>query len=407
MLTFAYQGRDGRGQAIEGVVEASNRGDALRVLQRDGVIVTDIRLGGSAAVDVDEVMTRFAAKNVGREEVITFTSQISIMLETGVPLADALKAYVEQSRSVHTRRIVTVVSSRVSAGVAFSDALAEFPGVFPPIMVNLMRAAEASGTLAPMLARVSQYLSQERRTARQIKGALMYPAAMVSLAVVVTVFLVVWVLPRFAKIYQSRQAALPLPTKVVLALSEFIGAHLASLAGGIVAIAVFLFVFLGSKTGRRTIDRVKVGFPVIGGIFSRLYLVRSTRTLGTLLAAGVTLLESIRIVRGVTDNVLWQELWEKVEAAMTSGKPMSSVVAVSELMPASAAQMIAAGERTGRLPVVLERIAATADDELDESIKTATQLIEPAMILFMGVTIGGLALALLLPIFSIANVMSH
>jgi type IV pilus assembly protein PilC len=278
--------------------------------------------------------------------------------------------------------------------------------VFPPIVVNLMRAAEASGTLAPMLTRVSQYMAQERRTARQIKGALMYPAAMVSLAVVVTVFLVVWVLPRFAKIYQSREAALPAPTRIVLGASEFIGAHGAGLLFGLIALAVGSFLFFRSATGRRVRDRCKVGAPVIGKIFSKLYLVRSTRTLGTLLAAGVTLLEAIRIVRGVTQNLLWQELWDKVEQAMTSGKTVSSVVAVSGLIPASAAQMIAAGERTGRLPEVLEKIALSADDELDETIRVATQLIEPAMIVFMGVTIGGLALALLLPIFSISNVLS-
>lgn len=405
MLTFAYQGRDARGQSVEGAVEAANRSDAIRALQRDGVIVTDLRLGG-AVVDADEVMTRFAAKNVRREEVIAFTQQIGIMLETGVPLADALKAYTEQTRSSHTRRVVNVVSSKVTAGVSFSEALSEFPGVFPPIVVNLMRAAEASGTLAPMLARVSEYLAKERRTARQIKGALMYPAAMVSLALVVTVFLVVWVLPRFAKIYQSREAALPAPTRVVLAASEFITANGMQLGLGMGAAAVAMFFFLRSKTGKRAVDRVKVGAPVLGGIFSRLYLVRSARTLGTLLAAGVTLLEAVRIVRGITQNVLWQDLWDRVEQAMTSGKPVSSVVAVSGLIPASAAQMIAAGERTGRLPEVLEKIAQATDGELDDTIKAATQLIEPAMIIFMGVTIGGLALALLLPIFSIANVLS-
>ena len=406
MLTFAYQARDSRGQTVAGVVEAANRAEAMKALQRDGMIVTEIRLG-SAPRDADQVMTRLAAKSVGREEVITFTSQLSIMLETGVPLADALRAYVEQSRSVHTRRIVNVVSSRVTAGVQFSEALAEFPRVFPPIVVNLMRAAEASGTLAPMLQRVSQYLGQERRTARQIKGALTYPAAMVSLALVVTVFLVVWVLPRFAKIYQSREAALPAPTRVVLSMSEFIAAHGVGLAVGIAAATIAGFFFVRSTGGRRCIDRVKVSAPIIGGIFSRLYLVRSTRTLGTLLSAGVTLLESVRIVRGVTQNVLWLELWEKVEQAMTSGKPVSSVVCASNLIPASAAQMISAGERTGRLPEVLERISATQEIELDETIRTATQMIEPAMVVFMGVTIGGLALALLLPIFSISNVLSH
>ena len=258
-----------------------------------------------------------------------------------------------------------------------------------------------------MLVRISEYLGKERKTARQIRGALTYPIAMVSIALVVTGFLVVWVLPRFAKIYESRAAALPVPTKVVLAFSGFVIENwiaILSVGAGLVVGGLYL---RSLSSGRLLIDVLKVRVPLIGPMFTRLYLTRASRTLGTLLAAGVTLLEAVQLVRGVTNNTLWTRLWTRVEEAMTSGQAISSVMLDSSLIPPPVAQMIAAGEKTGRLPEVLERIASATEDDFETAVKSATQLIEPALILFMGVTIGGIALALLLPIFTIANIMTN
>ena len=406
MLTFSYQARDQSGQVVSDTIRASNRADAMRSLQRDGKVVTSIKLGATP-VDVSQVLVRQSARQVGREEVISFAAQVGVMLETGVPLAEALKAFNSQTKSPHMRRVMTVVIDKVIGGVPFSEAIKDFPKVFPTMMVSLMRASEASGTLAPMLCRISEYLGKERKTARQIKGALTYPIAMVSIALVVTGFLVVWVLPRFAKIYESREAALPTPTKIVLGISDIVMGHsvliISSLAG-----LVALFLYLRSiSSGRWFIDLLKVRMPVIGPMFTHLYLTRACRTLGTLLGAGVTLLECVRLVRGVTNNALWERLWTDVEEAMTAGRPISGVMLESNLIPPPVAQMIAAGENTGRLPEVLDRVARTTEEDLETAVKSATQLIEPALIVFMGVTIGGIALALLLPIFTIANVMSN
>ncbi|MBL8746570.1 MAG: type II secretion system F family protein [Phycisphaerae bacterium] len=406
MLTFAYKARDARGEPVAGTIDARSQADALRLLDREGKTVTDIRLGAKPT-DTDELRVRHAAGTVRREEVISFAGQLAVMLDTGVPLADALDAFVKSAKAGGLRRVTEVVADRIHSGVPFSTAIEEFPKVFPNLMVSLLKASEASGKMAEMLGRVSDYLAKERRTARQIKGALTYPMVMISIAVIVTGFLVVWVLPRFAKIYESREAALPVMTSVLLKSSRFLIQNWmlgAAVASALVVGCVALRLTAG---GRRFIDTLKLRAPVIGPMFRLFYLTRATRTLGTLLASGVPLLEAVRIVRRVTENAHWFALWNDMENAMTGGRTIAEVVEPSWLIPPQVAQMIAAGERSGRLPEVLDKVSASAEADLDEAVKAATQLIEPAMIVFMGVTIGGIAIALLLPIFNVANVVAH
>lgn len=436
-LTFTYKARDSKGQPVAGTVEARSQAEALRMLEREGKAVTEIKVGSkhaaTAAPAAAPSRTTSAlastsstpaqrvpvatqsephrphvsgAGGVKREEVISFASQLGVMLETGVPLAEALDAFNESTRPGPLRRVVTVVADRIHGGVSFSTAIREYPRIFPSLMVTLLEASEASGKMSMMLGRIAEYLSKERRTVRQIKGALTYPGVMVTLAVSVTVFLVAWVLPRFARIYESREAALPTLTKFVLGVSDFLIERWYVVVGAIAAMVGAFVLTRVTARGRRALDWCKLKLPVVGPMFSRYYLTRATRTLGTLLASGVPLLEAVRIVRGVTGNVFWSDLWNKIESSMTAGGTFSDSIRASWLVPAPVAQMIAAGERSGRLPDVLDRVAGSSEGDLDEAIKAATQLIEPAMIVFMGTTIGGIAIALLLPIFNVANVMA-
>ncbi|MDX2114824.1 MAG: type II secretion system F family protein [Planctomycetota bacterium] len=406
MPTFAYRARDMHGAPVEGQIEARSQGDALRLLDREGKTVTDIRVGAKA-IDPAEARARQASGGVKRDEIISFSSQLAVMLETGVPLAEALDAFVKSANVGGLRRVMQIVAERIHAGVPFSAAMLEFPRVFPGLMVSLMQASEASGRMGEMLGRISEYLAKERRTARQIRGALTYPAVMIAIAVVVTTFLVTWVLPKFAKIYESREAALPTITKVVIGSSRVLIEHWPWFVGGLGAMVAGFLVMRGTAGGRRALDMFKLRAPVVGPMFRAFYLTRACRTLGTLLASGVPLLEAVRIVRGVTENSQWERLWLDLEASLTTGKTVAEVVSASWLIPPQVAQMIAAGERSGRLPEVLDRIGVSTEADLDEAVKSATQLIEPAMIIFMGGTIGGIAIALLLPIFNVANVMAH
>jgi type IV pilus assembly protein PilC len=417
--TFAYRARDSKGQPVSGAIEARSQTEALRLLEREGKAVTDIKAGvkpsepsaAAAAPPASPIAEkpRGRTSNVGgvkREEVISFASQLAVMLETGVPLAEALDAFNESTKAGPLRRVVGVVADRIHGGVSFSAAIREYPRVFPSLMVTLLEASEASGKMSMMLGRIAEYLGKERRTARQIKGALTYPGVMVTLAVTVTVFLVTWVLPRFARIYESREAALPALTKFVLGVSNFMIERWYVVAASAAAVIGAYILTRITKRGRRAMDWCKLRFPVLGAMFSRYYLTRATRTLGTLLSSGVPLLDAVRIVRGVTANDYWMDLWNNIESSMTVGGTFSDSIRSSWLVPAPVAQMIAAGEKSGRLPDVLDRVATASEADLDEAIKSATQLIEPAMIVFMGTTIGGIAIALLLPIFNVANVMT-
>lgn len=405
MPRYSYKARDATGKSTTGVIDAPSRDDALSRLRAERKTVTDI-LEGGAPIDVEEIKTKRAARGVKREEVIACSAQLSIMLETGVPLAEALEAFLKHAKSGNLRRVINIVNEHVSAGCSLSASLALFPSVFPTLMLALVKASEASGTLGSMLKRVSDYLAKERRTSKQITGALTYPLVMIGIAAVVTLFLVIWVLPRFARIYQSRSAALPTPTRIVLAISNTLQNQWPLLLAGLVGAVIGGFLFKSSPTGKRILDILRVRSPVLGPMFSNYYLSRATRTLATLLAAGVGLVDAIKIVKGVSNNCLWIKLWDDTLESITSGSTMAEVLSESKLMPAPVVSMISAAERSGRLPETLDRIADSAESDLDESVKSVTQLIEPAMITVMGCVVGGIAIALLMPIFSIGKVMA-
>lgn len=409
MITFQYKARDGKGELVSDVITAKSVPDALRQLQRTGLTVIALNVGGSApvsAADVDKVVLRQAAASIDRAQVIDFAEQVAIMLDSGVTLSEALAAYISQAKHRGMRRVASAVQERVIGGDTFSSALSQFPKVFPRLMVSLLEASEASGQMSEMLTRIAEYLDKDRQTSRQIKGALTYPAIMFFMAISVSGFLIAWVLPRFARIYAQREAALPAPTQFVLALSEGLRENWLTIALSVGAIVAVVIIALTTAQGKRFAHLLKVKLPVLGPIFTLYYLTRASRTLGTLLDAGVQLLDAVRIVRGVTNNKLWDELWDELEVNLTSGGTVAESVLKSSLLPPSSSQMIAAGERSGRLPSVLKKIANATDRDLDDAIKQGTQLIEPAMIILMGGLIGGLALALLLPIFTIARTMS-
>ena len=406
MLPFQYTGRDQAGNQVQGVHEAESQSEAFAQLKASGVAVS-VLTPARERIDTTAFQLKQSASQVGREDVIAFSSQLAVMIETGVPLADAMEAVAETGKgSGHVGRVLNDIMRRISDGEPFSEALSSFPKVFPTLMISLVRAAEASGTLGPMLDRVAAYLDKDRKTIQQIRGALTYPLIMVGLSLVITGFLVTWVLPRFASIYESREAALPKPTQIVLAISDGVQNNWMLIVGTIAAIVIGYLFARSTDGGRRSLDILKLKLPIIGPMLNSFYLARSLRTLGTLLASGVPLLDAVGITRGVTNNHKWTEMWDRTEAAMTSGQPISDVLCNSELLPATVSRMIAAGDRTGKLPDVLEKIANTVEDDLDNAIKNATQLIEPAMIIFMGTTIGGIAISLLLPIFSLSSIIT-
>ncbi|MFG0331353.1 MAG: type II secretion system F family protein [Phycisphaerales bacterium] len=407
MAVFTFEARDTRGELVAGTINAESITEASRQLRNEGKYVLEITRGVQRTRndEIESIMTVDAAKRVKRDEVIDFCQQLSVMIETGVPLIAAIKGFNQNTKSVNIRRITQAVEDEVSSGSSLSAAMARWPRVFPPLVVSLIEASEASGTMGLMLNRIAKYLTKEMKTAKQIRGALTYPCVMMTFAMAVTVFLMTFVLPRFASIYANRSAALPTPTKILMAISSFWSAHWIAIIIATVVGLVGLYFFVRTALGKRVLDWLRLNTPVLRNMYQKLYLTRAARTMSTLIAAGVDLLETIRITRGVTDNMYYKDLWNSTIEGLEGGMQLSDALKVSDLIPGNIIQMINAGERAGRLGPVMERIGEVTEEELDEAVTKTTQFIEPAMITIMGAVIGFVAISLLLPIFTIANAM--
>ncbi len=407
--TYAYKARTGSGEVVSGTMVASSTQEVNSRLRAEGHYVFEIEenpMRMLVELDDRQIRRNEAAKRVRREDVIAFAQQISVMLETGVPLAEALNSFRKQLRRPEFCAVLEVLADDIDSGEPLSAAMAKWPKVFPGMMVSLMKASEASGTMAQMLGRVSDYLAKERKTVKQIKGALSYPVFMMTSGVAITIFLMSFVLPRFARIYEQRQASLPTPTRFLLDISWFLQTQYMWYAPSLLTVIVGLTIWLRRPSGKRALDWLRLNFPAVRRMYSHLYITRAARTMATLLAAGVNVLDVIDICRGVTVNVFYDRLWDEMERGVREGRQISDAVSQSTIVPSNVASMIAAGERSGRLSEVMERIADFSQEELDTAVARVTTYIEPLMIVFMGVVIGGVATALLLPIFSMGRVMA-
>jgi len=403
MTRYAYQVRDASGALSTGVLEAPDLAEASRALRAEGHVIVDLREHTGQA---DPAAGDPRPGRVKREQIIFFANQLAVMVDTGVPLSDALESMLEQTSSDAFRYVLRDLSDQVKSGQDFSTALARHPKLFSNLFVAMIRASEASGTMGKMLQRVAEYLDQQRRIRRQVKGAAAYPLAMLCFCIVVVTCMLVFVLPRFEKIYAGKSAVLPLPTRMLLALSGAIVGYWPLILGGLALVAVGSYLYFRRPEGKILLDRFRVYAPVLGKMYRKACLARSVRTLATMISSGVGMLEAMDIAAAVSGNTLYARIWTDLGARLEQGASLSEEMSRYPLIPRSVGHMVAAGERTGRLALVLERVAQFCEDELSVSIKTVTGFIEPIMIVVMGIIVGGIALALLLPVFSLSKVVA-
>lgn len=408
MSQYQYKARDSEGQLATGVLQAATPQEAARMLRAEGkfIVALDAAIAGLTPTDDQTTHKPTQRTRISRKEVISFAHQLAVMIDTGVPIGEALHCIREQTEHPKFKAVLDEVAEYVHAGGELSAAIKRYPKVFPSIMTSLIQASELSGTMGPMLERISVYLAKEYQTARKIRGAMVYPIIMLVMVVLVTTFLLTFVLPRFTKVYQAKGAALPAPTQLLIALSNFLIYDWYLWIPGIALIALGGWQFLRTQTGRRCADYLKLNTPVIGSLMSKIFLARACRTMGTMLAAGVPVLDMVANVRQITRNVYYDHLWDDVDQRLRRGTQLSEALLESPLIPRSVGQMILAGEKGGRLGRVMDKIAHYTDEELDEQIKTTTQLVEPAMIVIMGSIVGFVAISLLLPIFEMARVIT-
>lgn len=429
MPQFQYKARDGHGKLNTGMLAAPTASQAGALLRGQGMFVIAITeaLGKAAAAaakparpkpqaanrprtrtldkaDDDEWEPVVGRQKIRRQDVITFAHQLAVMVDTGVSISEALSCCAEQSESEGFKRILEEVTDEVRGGEPLSTALSSHPKIFPSVMVSLVRASEMSGTMGRMLDRISKYMAKEAATTRKIKGALTYPAIMIGAVCLITTGLLVFVLPRFATIYADRGAALPAPTRLLMGLSGSVQGYWWAYLAGLAALIGVVIAGFTTESGRRIVDTIKINAPVVGLLFRKLYITRTTRTLGTMVEAGVPILDMIPIIRSVTNNHHFDLLWDEVANRLRNGSQLSSSLFSSELIPRSVSQMIFAGEKAGRLGDVLYKVADYTEEEFDEQVKQATAYIEPAMVVTLGAIIGFVAIALLLPIFQVSQV---
>jgi type IV pilus assembly protein PilC len=409
--TFNWKARDLQGRELNGTQIASSENAVASTLRSQGLLVISISSESlsspNATTVVGEPTLKEPKRRVKVDEIITFCQQLSIMVETGVPLSDSLKTLAAQCKQGDFKLVVEDIYKEVCSGEALSTALARRGKIFPHIVTSLIRASELSGQLALMLDSVSIYLAKERKIVREVKGALAYPMIMGVTAILVTSLIMTFVLPRFAKIYEMRSTSLPLPTKILMGLSNGLTSSWMYWVPAVVVLTIGTLIWIKTLDGRKRIDWMKLNLPILGPMFRQLYTTRASRTLSTLLGAGVGILDAIGICREVTNNIPFDRMWTDMEVYIRNGQPMSDAVFESPYVPQYVASMMASGEQSGRLPEVMDKVANFADEELEVRVKTASSMIEPLMILIMGSVVGGVAIAMLLPIFSMSKVITN
>jgi type IV pilus assembly protein PilC len=410
MPSFAYTARDESGKAVNGVVEANSIAEAGQQLRASGKYPTAIK----PATQADDTSKRSRSIGisrggikVSRAEVIQISQQVAIMLETGVTLMDALDCLSTQSENPKARKLLEDLKTQVQGGTDFSAALARHPRSFPRLYVALIKASERSGMMSRLLVRATGYLRDEQETLRRVKGALTYPAIMLGFAIMTTLFLLAFVLPRFTAIYASKGAALPMPTKILMGASGFVTGHWIVLLVSTVSLAAAGFIFRRTTIGSRCFDYIQLHMPLMGAMFRKLHLSRGLRMIGTMAGAGVSLVDCVATANDLCPNSYFQDLWASVSNQNQAGKQKSEPLKETALDTRSMTQMIFSAERSGKLAQVLEQISGYAETELKEKIAELTRYIEPAMIVVMGAIIGGVALALMLPIFTISKVVAN
>jgi len=406
MPKFQYQVRDARGAPATGVLNAADINEASRTLRSEGNVIVDLREQPGDQAKAQQQAAPTSKARAKRDDVIFFANQLAVMVDTGVPLVDSLDAIAENVRHENFRAVLTDISDQVKAGVDFSTALRRYPRIFSRLFVAMVKASEASGTMGKMLRRVADYLEKQRQIRRRVKGALAYPLAMLGFCVLVVTGMLVFVLPRFEKIYAGKSAVLPAPTRFLLGISAFVSGYWYVILGVLGALAVGAWMFLRRPNGKIFLDSLSLKLPVLGPMFRKACLARSLRTLATMVASGVSVLDALQIAAEVAGNVHYDCIWRSLCERLKGGARLSEEMARVPLIPACVSQMVAAGERTGQLATVLERVSGFCEEDLDTAVRTATSFIEPAMIVVMGMVVGGIALALLLPVFSLSSVVA-
>jgi type IV pilus assembly protein PilC len=405
MPTYRYETKNSAGKVTSGVLSAANLAAASQELRNRGEYILALQPAGTGAKKGGSLLSGGLSLGPSAKDVQSFTAQLSVMIRAGISIRAAIEGISEQVPNPKFKQMLVQMKKDVESGKQFSDALMRYPKVFSPLYINMVKASELSGGFSKMLDRIATYLNQQIETASMVKGAMIYPGIIGTMAVSTTIFLLTFVLPRFLVIFKGKEKALPAPTKLLMAMSSFMVNYWYIIIVGLIAGIWGFLLLIKTDWGRVWWDKVKLTVPLFKKLFRALYISRSLHTMGQLINAGVPILDTLGITAEISGNVIYKRMWRSVYTAVKQGKKISTPLNKSPLLPKSVVQMIGAGEESGKLGEVLDEVSEFYARELKAVIKGVTAMIEPLMIVLMGSVVGFIAMSIILPIFKLSTLV--
>jgi type IV pilus assembly protein PilC len=392
---YTWEGRDRSGKQVRGELRASGENVVSAMLRRQGILVTKVKKRSMRS-----------GKKITDKDITLFTRQLATMMKAGVPLLQSFDIVAKGHSNPSVSKLIQDIRGDVETGTSLNQAFRKFPLYFDPLFCNLVGAGEQAGILEDLLARLAMYKEKTLAIKAQIKSALFYPVSILGVAFIVTAVIMIWVVPAFKSVFSSFGADLPAPTLVVMGISDFFVANWYFIFGGLFGgFYLFFQAWRRSVPMQRRMDAILLKVPIFGEVVRKATIARWTRTLATMFAAGVPLVESLDSVGGASGNAVYQDATRKIQTEVSTGTSLTIAMQNADVFPNMVTQMVAIGEESGALDQMLGKVADFYEDEVDEAVKSLSSLMEPLIMVILGVLIGGLVVAMYLPIFKLGSVV--
>jgi type IV pilus assembly protein PilC len=398
MPVFTYVGKSKRGRVLKGELEAADERIARIQLKRKSIEVTKLK---PKPKDIFEGISLLQPK-VTKKDLVIFTRQFSTMIDAGLPLVQGLNILSEQMENKTFKNMLKQITKDVEGGSTLADALNKHPKVFDALFVNLVAAGEVGGILDTILQRLAAYIEKAEKLKSKVKGALVYPIAVLVIGILVMAVIMVFVIPVFQEMFASLGSGLPALTQLVINISNFTKSNILYLIGGVIVVVWVFRRYRKTSSGKRNIDILLLKMPIFGELIRKVAVARFTRTLGTMIASGVPILDALDITARTSGNTIVEEVIYDARASIAEGQTIAEPLSESDIFPGMVTQMISVGETTGSLDAMLEKIANFYDDEVDVTVTALTTLLEPLMMMFLAGALGPVIIAMYLPIFQMA-----
>ena len=401
MPVFVWVAQTKKGRKLKGEIDAANEAIALSQLKKRNFTVKKLK---AKPKDIFGNIS-FLKPKVTKKDLMVFTRQFSTMIDAGLPLVQGLTILAEQSENPTFKAVLKEITKDVEGGSTLAEAMKKHSKIFDTLFVNLVAAGEMGGMLDTILRRLAQFIEKAEKLKSQIKGAMTYPIVVMAIAVIVIAVILVFVIPVFEDMFKSFGSALPTPTQIVVNMSRFLKSNIHWVIIALIALIYGFKRYRDTAAGKKVTDSLFLKLPVFGNLLKKTAVARFTRTLGTMISSGVPILDALEIVAKTAGNVVIEEIIYEVRGSIAEGQTIAEPLSENDIFPGMVIQMIAVGEATGALDSMLEKIADFYDEEVDAAVGALTSMLEPLLMLFLGGSIGGLVIAMYLPIFEMASAM--